>query len=195
MARSTLVSLLLLLAQVGAVRPARAQSLADLAKQEEERRKTAKETGRVYTNKDLRDVPPTTGTPSTTAAGDAAKPETADASADKDEKDDAPSKTAGTEKTRVVKDQKYWGERIKALRTSLERDQTLADALQTHINSLTADFTNRDDPAQRSVIAQNRQKSLDELASLKQAIENDKKAIGDLEEEARRAGVPPGWLR
>jgi hypothetical protein len=30
---------------------------------------------------------------------------------------------------------------------------------------------------------------------LKQAIESDKKAIADLEEEARRAGVPAGWLR
>jgi hypothetical protein len=26
-------------------------------------------------------------------------------------------------------------------------------------------------------------------------IGNDRKAIGDLQEEARRASVPPGWLR
>jgi hypothetical protein len=30
---------------------------------------------------------------------------------------------------------------------------------------------------------------------LKQAIVDGKKAIADLGEEARRAGVPPGWLR
>jgi hypothetical protein len=36
---------------------------------------------------------------------------------------------------------------------------------------------------------------LDELARLKKAIDSDKKAVADLEEEARRAGVPPGWLR
>ena len=30
---------------------------------------------------------------------------------------------------------------------------------------------------------------------LKKAIENDKKALADLQEEARRAGVPPGWMR
>jgi hypothetical protein len=54
---------------------------------------------------------------------------------------------------------------------------------------------NRDDPAQRAVIADNRQKSLAELDRVKSEIEKNKKAIADIEEEARRAGVPPGWLR
>jgi hypothetical protein len=84
---------------------------------------------------------------------------------------------------------------MKALRTQLERDQVYAAALQTRINSLTADFTARDDPAQRSVIGADRQKAIDELARLKEQIENGRKAIGDLEEEARRARVPAGWLR
>jgi len=34
-----------------------------------------------------------------------------------------------------------------------------------------------------------------ELDRLKKQLLADKKAIADLEEEARRAGVPPGWLR
>ena len=54
---------------------------------------------------------------------------------------------------------------------------------------------NRDDPAQRAQIARDKQKAMDELNRLKAAIQNDKKAITDLEEEARKAGVPPGWLR
>jgi len=45
---------LLLVPLVGHVRvPAHAQSLADLARQEEERRKTIRERGKLYTNKDL----------------------------------------------------------------------------------------------------------------------------------------------
>ena len=67
--------------------------------------------------------------------------------------------------------------------------------MQSRINALTADFTARDDPAQRAAIAGDRQKALDELARLKKAIVDGKKAIADLEEEARRASVPPGWLR
>ena len=48
---------------------------------------------------------------------------------------------------------------------------------------------------QRAVIDRNRQRALGELDRLKKAIEGSKKAIADLEEEARRASVPPGWLR
>ena len=39
------------------------------------------------------------------------------------------------------------------------------------------------------------QELLREHSRLKQTIATDKKAISDLEDEARRAGVPPGWLR
>jgi len=85
--------------------------------------------------------------------------------------------------------------RGQALQDQLDRDSTFADALQTKINSLTTDFVNRDDPAQRSVLERDRQKAIAQLAKLKQGIIDDKKAIADLEEEARRAGVPPGWLR
>ena len=35
----------------------------------------------------------------------------------------------------------------------------------------------------------------DELERMKEAVSADTKAIADLDEEARRAGVPPGWLR
>ena len=60
---------------------------------------------------------------------------------------------------------------------------------------LTADFTARDDPAQRSAIGRDRQKALDELDRVKKALETDRQALGDFQEEARRASVPPGWLR
>ena len=33
------------------------------------------------------------------------------------------------------------------------------------------------------------------MARVAEDIEKTKKLIGDIEEEARRAGVPPGWLR
>jgi hypothetical protein len=84
---------------------------------------------------------------------------------------------------------------MKELRTQLERDEFSADAMQTQINSLTADFVNRDDPAQRAVIDRKRQQALGELDRLKKTIEGGKKAIAALEEEARRASVPAGWLR
>ena len=90
---------------------------------------------------------------------------------------------------------KYWRGRIDAARTALARAQTFADALQSRINALSADFVNRDDPAQRDVIAADRQKALAELDRVKKEIAAAQKAIADIQEEARRAGVPPGWVR
>jgi hypothetical protein len=175
------------------------QTLADLAKKEEERRKHTAPAGKVYTNKDLGAVPPAPPAPAAgTAAGSDAK-----AAPAKDGDKGTPGATgAGGEKgadqdkaAGGAKDQKYWRDRMKAALEAVDRDQTLADAMQSRINALTTDFVNRDDPAQRTIIARDRDRALAELDRLKKQIVEDKKAITDVEEEARRAGVPPGWLR
>jgi hypothetical protein len=161
---------------------ASAQSLGDVARKEEARRKGVPTT-KVYTNKDLGGRPGET--PAATTPPPAATPA-------------APASTPATEEAKdkgPVKDQAYWAGRMKGLQGQLERDQNYADAMQTRINALTTDFVNRDDPAQRSVVERDRQKSIAELARLKKSIEDGKKAIAVLEEEARRAGAPPGWLR
>jgi hypothetical protein len=174
--------------------PVAAQTLADVAKKEEERRKQVKTPSKVLTNKDLAEVPPAPAAPP--AAGDATadKPAapSAESAAAKD-KDKAPSKDNAA--TGEVKDQKYWSTKMKSLQDAFSRDQTLVAAMQTQVNSLTTDFVNRDDPAQRAIIEQNRQTALAELNRLKDQIKKDQKAIDDLQEEARRAGVPAGWLR
>ena len=84
---------------------------------------------------------------------------------------------------------------MKNLRDRLDRDQIYVDALQSRVNALSTDFVNRDDPVQRAQVASDRQRALGELERLKRQIADEKQAIADLEEEARRAGVPPGWLR
>ncbi len=78
---------------------------------------------------------------------------------------------------------------------ALDRSKIFADSLQSRINGLTADFSARDDPAQRSVVAADRQKALTELDRVKKDIQQQTKALADLQEEARKSGVPPGWLR
>ena len=171
--------------------PLAAQSLAELARQEDERRKSIAQPAKVITNKDLAPAPvpapaaPEPAPPAADAGKAAAKPG-ADAEAPK-----APEPGAAP----AVRDQAYWSGRVSALQVQLDRDQVYADALQTRVNALTTDFVNRDDPAQRDVIERDRQKALAELDRLKRAVEADRKALADVQEEARRAGVPPGWLR
>jgi hypothetical protein len=167
-----------------------------VARKEEERRKAHPEAAKVYTNKDLNAAPapsiPAGGTKDTKDAKDAKDPK--DTKDDKDPKaaDDKAKDANGKE---PVKDKAYWSGRLKTLQDLVDQNQILVDAIQTRINALSTDFVNRDDPAQRSVIERDRQKALTELTRLKKAIVDGKKAVADLEEEARRAGVPPGWLR
>jgi len=70
-----------------------------------------------------------------------------------------------------------------------------SEALQSRINALATDFVNRDDPVQRDQIAAERQKALAELDRVRREIEDQQKAIAAIQEEARKAGVPAGWVR
>lgn len=168
-----------------------AQSLADVARAEAERRKKIAAPGKLYTNEDLRPDPFGGGRP--------AEPAVAANAADATPAALAPSALAPAEAAAPAadprRDEAYWRTRITEARQQLERSRLFADALQSRINALTTDFVNRDDPAQRDVIAADRARALAELERVKREIEEQTKAIADIEEEARRAGVPPGWLR
>jgi hypothetical protein len=159
---------------------AAAQSLGDVARQEEARRKAVTSAGKVYTNDSLRTEPPVTapapatGTPAATAPN----------ASEKREASQEPKK-----------DEAYWKQRIAAERTALSRAQLFAESLQSRINALTNDFSARDDPFQRNQIGQDRQKSLAELDRVRKEIADHTKAITDIQEEARKAGVPAGWVR
>src|SRR5204862_7622713 len=124
-----------------------AQTLADVAKKEEDRRKSIKESGKTYTNSDLHSVPPATATGA--ASTEPAKP-APNGPADGDKKKDG-DKDKDKDKD-PAKDKTYWSGRMKELQAQLEHDQTYADALQSRINQLTADFAGRDDPAQRATL-------------------------------------------
>jgi len=186
-----IVLVLLILTGTGVCASLRAQTLAEVAKKEEERRKTVTTPAKVYTNKDLTPVP-AGSTPAPSAAAGA--PSLADAAKAATDGDKTPKDTVKSSGP-ANKDQAYWSGRRKTLQDKLDRDQTFTVALQTRINSLAADVVNRDDPAQRAVLERERQKAVADLARLQQDIVTDKKALADLDEEARHAGVPPGWLR
>jgi hypothetical protein len=186
-----------ILACVLASTTALSAQLGSVARKEAERRKTAK-TGKVYTNDDLPAVPPPPSAPAASggSSSDASAPAAAAPAPP------APSSDAAAAPPRVSadpaerkKEEAVWRERIKAEREALDRAKTFADALQTKINSLNTDFVNRDDPAQRATIAADRDKSLAELDRLKKEIADHTKAIAGIQEEARRAGVPAGWVR
>ena len=153
-------------------------SLAALAKKEEERRKALKTSGKVYTDRDVKAAPK----PAPDAAGTAPTPV-------------PDQKPATPPKQEDQKDEAWWRQRMQQAQEELRRNEIFADALQSRINALTTDFVNRDDPFQRAKIGEDRQKALAELDRVKGDIDKFKKQVADITEEARQAGVPPGWIR
>lgn len=168
-----------------------AQSLADVARAEQARRKEQPKPSKVYTNDSIKtDI--TQSTPSVVPSDGTAPAAPADAVAPAPASAEAPkADSAGGER----RDQAYWKGRMTSAREQLERSKTFGDALQSRVSALTQDFVNRDDPAQQSVIAQNRVKAVAELERVQREIVSQTKAIAAIEDEARKAGVPPGWLR
>ena len=166
---------------------ASAQSLADVARQEEARRKAVAGAGKVYTNEALQPEPPPS--PGSVPAAPPAPPPHR-LLRPRPTNPRQPAAPGATPKTEAE-----WKKRIADERDALSRAQTFAEAFQSRINVLSADFVNVDDPARRDVVAADRQKALSELDRVKAEIQAHQKAITDIQTEARKAGVPAGWVR
>ena len=166
-----------------------AQSLAEIAREEAARRKTVSSAAKVYTNDDLRPdftrpiAPPASTAPDTAATA-------ADAPADQ-----PASGAAGGAPAAPARDQAYWSGRVSEARAQVDRSRAFGQALQNRIDMLWTDFVNRGDPVQQRAIEQERNKALAELERVKRETEDNIKAVAAIEDEARRAGVPAGWLR
>jgi hypothetical protein len=187
-----------------------AQSLADVARAEEARRKAVRRPAKVYTNDDLKgagvqdSTPPVPDQPANAVpaagagpvganAGATPKPSQPAAKASDAKASDA--KASDAKASDAKKDEKYWRDRIASIRDALTQDKVLQAALQSRINALNTDFVNTSDPAQRSVVDGNRRTALAELDRMSKDIDKQTKAITDIQEEARKASVPAGWLR
>ena len=169
-----------------------AQSLAEAARQAIEQREELGEATQVFTNQSLRPEPPPAvpvRTPAEATTAGTPGSQGPEATAEVDVAAEAPAAGAPTD------GEDYWRARLAAGREALARAQALEAALQTRVNSLTADFTARDDPAQRQGLFDDRQTALAELARMQDTITTAQQAIDDIREEGRRAGVPAGWFR
>lgn len=172
-------------------------TLGALAKQEAARRKADAAKGespkKVYTNSDLKPAPaPETADADKTAAGDQPKADAQKAD-DKSASDDKGTKDA--DKTPPERTEQYWHDRMQSAKDDLQHNQMYAQALQSRINALSADFAARDDPYQRAQIADDRQKALAELDRVNDEIKKGQQTISTIEDEARKANIPAGWIR
>lgn len=192
----------LLFSLLAAPAPAQQPPLVEVAREEQARRASISEKSTVYTNDDLDGGPRlTTGAspPPPPRAGESEQPdEPAGAAAPRGAngaQSPAASAAAGATTAAPAQDETGWRERITAAREAAQRAEIVAAALQNRVDGLLTEFTARDDPAQRARIEQDRRDALSELERAREAIDRRAQEVADIREEARRAGVPPGWLR
>ena len=169
--------------------------LVDAARRERARQAAIppEEKARVYTNDDLRDsggltigVLPSTAASATPVAGSVGPAADAPAPA---ELDDAESGNG------IARGEEYWRSRMAAAQDARAQAALLAAALQNRADGLWAQFTAIDDPARRSAVERLRLEALGALEEMRAERERLDGEILDIEDEARRTGVPPGWLR
>ena len=171
----------------------RAQSLADVAKAEAARRKKQTAPTKTYTNETLSgtmlgaDVSAAPAPPAGTGNGATATPAASNgATPDAKPKPEAPDEK---------KTEAYWKSRVNALQQGLARNKVLTEAMQSRINALNAEALAADDPGRQKTLQGNLVSATVELQRLKQETEQQNKDLLAVQEEARRANIPPGWLR
>jgi hypothetical protein len=160
-------------------------SIGEIAQREALRRTLVPKSSRSYSNSDLGAFSSATdalATATSAAPPDMPPPAAADPA--------APVPPA-----EAPHDQTWWSGRMTNARGALTRDTLLSEAVQSRINALTSDAVSRDDPAQKAQVDYERRQAVGEFDRLQKAIESDRKDIADIQEDARRQGVPPGWIR
>jgi hypothetical protein len=195
---------------------ASAQSLADLAKKDTERRKTVKHPAKVYTNDDVQDLKPimpmmvaegngpaqpgTAGQGATQAnpnpdvpQGMPGNPAPAPAAPSGQDAGAAAPKQAGTPGVKAG-EEAAWRGRMQAAREAVSRTQMQLDSMRNQAAQLTAASAAASDD-QRGSFQKRQQDALQEYDKLRADLTRNQKALADLQSEASRAGVPPGWVR
>lgn len=172
MKRLLLATLLLALPPAGV-----AQSLGEIA--ERDKQKKAKAGAKVFTNDDLAQHS------SRTKGSPAPSPTPTEGKADEkaDEK--------GTEA--------QWRGRADGRRVAIRKAEARVKGAEDRLAALTVDMDPNPsdifDPNRLQKIEAQKAQAREELEAAKAALAEAQKALEDLEEEARRKSVPPGWLR
>jgi cell division protein FtsN len=198
MTRFRLVSVALALLLAG---PAlvRAQSLGEVAKREQEKQEKKKKSGKppatvkVYTEEDLKKARESESGAVTVLPENGNVDAAPAASSEDDEVVSGEGRPAGGRR----RTEAYWRGRATRLRDAVaEADQRIKE-LETRIAGLRNDMnpTNLQDPNRLQTRDRELREAMGSLDAARREAETARKALDGLEEEARRAGAPPGWVR
>jgi prophage DNA circulation protein len=210
------ITFVLLVASLSMPNALHAQSLGELAKKAQEQRDKAKaegekakaegEKGNVGASTAKPSTPPVKSYTNQDLVGDSIRPAAAPpATKTEPAVKEASSKEAATAKSdEPQKDEAYWRKRMTTLRGNLARDSAACVPVAKKVRELDdiyADsvfYVDGKPMVNRASAAVIETKQVDAKTELRQCVAKvalDQTAIDTAEEEARRLGVLPGWLR
>ncbi len=151
--------------------------LVELSKKEKERRKKIK-TAKVITNADLGKAP----RPSVIIKGG---------------KSSLPAvmgeESEGEKSTKKTKE--WWVSRKRKLEEKIASLKKKIQELQQKVNALSTNFLIEQRPIAQQRVKSALEKAKGQLEAAKKELAEAEKALEKLYEDARKAGIPPGWLR
>jgi len=169
-----------------------AQSLADLANKEKERRAEIKE-NRVITKEEADKY--------RTSAPEPAAPEKPSGETDASKTEGEPAKEAQADKADSDeptdfegRPESFWRKTMTEARQKVKDLKNEAVALQLTVSDLQTKFYNIDDGFRRESIQRELQKTYYQQDLNKENLKKAEDALQDLEKEARKSGALPGWI-
>ncbi len=166
-----------------------AQSLAELAQIEKQRRAEIKNGVKVITNADAAKYK---SGPVTTFSKPVQKAETEDPR--KEEKAPAFASQPDEPLDFQGRPESYWRKTMAEARQRVKDLENEANVIVLKLNDLQNQFYREDDGFKRETIQREIQKTLYEQDKNKQELQKAKNALADLEKEARKSGALPGWI-
>ena len=174
----------LILAILAVAVPASAQSLAEIAAKELARRAAIKEPARVITDKDLPAARRTATAPAPVSPDDG-KPGASAAN---------PAVRAATETDDNGHDERWWNARAERLLQRLRGATGKLQIASARAGAISAEMT-RSGSTAGTAMMRRLQGAAAEVERWTAEVANARRALEELEEEARKAGALPGWLR
>ncbi|MEJ2246134.1 MAG: hypothetical protein P8Y80_08695 [Acidobacteriota bacterium] len=170
-----------------------AQSLADIADKEKERREEIKQTPEAITNDQ---IPEYTGSISTSTPIEIQSAETDSEQSEEDaETADQEKKIDPDEPVDFMgRPESYWRETMTAAHKKVKELENEANVLTLRMNDLQTQFYNVDDGFSREATQKEIQKTYYEQDLNKENLAKAKDELEDLEKDARKSGALPGWF-
>ena len=172
-----------------------AQSLADIAKKEKERREQIHKKADVITNDTVSEYSGGSVSTITPVAVPSDKTDSDDIEGDTESEKQGENVDSDEPVDFQGRPESYWRETMTAARKKVKDLEDEANVLTLKLNKLQTEFNDAGDQFRGESVQREMQKTYYEQDLNKENLAKAKEELDDLEKEARKSGALPGWLR